>query len=484
MSVLRLTIGLFCFSVLYGCSPKEQNSEKVHKESLPSFVAQNNVNQCDCVNSISYLACSELGISPQMIQEQRQTDESLKSLFQKMQTGKFESITFEKGKSGFQKIPIGTIPIQVLVHKNGHLYGLLGTLDINGVRLYQLIHGASQVWLATLEQLERSGFVEVWQLERAKDEVPIPVGKGTLWVDNLYYNFGEIKPASEVTCTFNLRNGGDKTIVLSKPETSCSCTISNIETIVKIEPSKLFLLEISLISSQSISTRQMVGMKCYEEGSGISQQFSLDLFANQRESMEIVPKSLDFGLVIPHEEVRRTVTFKEVPTDRFSVSKIDFGNLPLTYVIQEMVALDGMKYYQTELQFILKDERIEGKQHGEIMFITDSYQFPQVKIPVIYEVAPIVQAIPGIVSFGTVRVGEKNRTEVKFESRNGFPIEVKVESLPEGITFEKKGEVYQVDFVSKNEGVWRNEIKLILVSGSHQIPTSLPCVAFVRAINK
>jgi hypothetical protein len=475
--LLVISVALCLISL--SCNKTEQLDSKTISNLYPSFIETGEYKGCHCYETTAYFARGERGLLP--ISRDRSNINNSDELKLEL---KPQIISLQNCIQELQRDNVGPIPMRVLVHKKGHFYGLLGTIEINDVRFFQLIHGGSQVWLATSEQLERAGFIEVWKLGRTSSEIPIPVGKNVLWVDNLYHNFGEVKPASEVTGVFNFRNGGDKTLILSKPETSCGCIVPNIDTATKIESGKSFLLKISLISSQSISTRQTVGMKCYEEGSGILQQFTLDLFANQRESMEIVPKSLDFGFVTPHEEVKRTVTLKEVPTDRFSISKINFGNLPLTCAMQEMTALDGMKYYQTELRFLLKNEKIEGKQRDEIVFITDSHQFPQIKIPVTYEVAPIVQAIPSIVSFGTVRVGEKNRTEVKFESRNGYPVEVILESLPEGITFEKSDKVYHIDFVPKKIGIWENEMKLILVAGSCQFPCSLKCVAFVQEINK
>jgi hypothetical protein len=252
------------------------------------------------------------------------------------------------------------------------------------------------------------------------------------------------------------------------------------QTTTKLEPGQTFDLNIRLVPGQATSTRQSVGIKCYEEGTSATFRFVLDLLANQRQSMNIIPKFLDFGLVVPGEEVNRVITFREVPTDRFSISKIDVGTLPLTFTTQETTALDGMNHYQIDLRFNLKDEKIEGKQQSEIVFSTDSHQYPVIKIPVIYEAAPFVYAVPSIVSFGTIKVKEKTETEIEFESRNGSPVDVKVELLPDGVTFEKNDNVYRVGFMANNTGIWRDEIKLILTSGGQHIPLSLKCVAFVQ----
>jgi hypothetical protein len=139
-----------------------------------------------------------------------------------------------------------------------------------------------------------------------------------------------------------------------------------------------------------------------------------------------------------------------------------------------------MNQYQIDLRFNLKDEKIEGKQQSEIVFSTDSHQYPVITIPVVYEAAPFIDAVPSIVSFGTMRVKEKTETEIEFESRHGKPVAVKVESLPDGVTFEKNGNIYRVGFIAKKTGIWQGEIKLILTSGERQVPFSLRCAAFVR----
>lgn len=465
---------------LSGCN-KSVSNQKNDKASYPSFIVKDTTDNCSCFRTINYLARGELGIAPAALLKTEYRSDSLKSQFQQEADNEtFQIVSMNDCIEELHENETGPISMRVLAHQNGHLYGLLGTIDIDGIRLYQLIHGDSQVWLASQEQLEQAGFVEAWKLRREKSEIPIPVGTTTLITDSLYHNFGEIKPGSEVACTFNLRNDGDKTIILSRPETSCTCTVPNIETTAKLEPGKTFPMEIRLLSGQSTSTRQTVGMKCYEEGSGEPVRFSLDLLASQRRSLEVVPTGLDFGLVVPGEEVTRTVMLKEVPTDRFSISKVDVGDLPLTWTKQESTALDGMEHYQFDLKFTLADEKIEGEQQGEIVFTTDSRQRPQVRIPVVYEATPLVRAIPSIISFGTVKVGEKAYADVEFISRNGDPVEVEVESLPEGVTFEKKENAYQVGFVSEKNGIWTGMIRLSITFDDHERPLPLKCVAFVQ----
>ena len=195
--------------------------------------------------------------------------------------------------------------------------------------------------------------------------------------------------------------------------------------------------------------------------------------------MEVIPTSLDFGLVVPGEEVVRTVMLKEVPTDRFTISKIDFGQLPLTFAKQEEITLDGLKFYRTELTFALVDDKIEGKQSETVEFATDSKQFPNVRIPVIYEVASIIQTKPRVVSFGTVKVGEKAHEDIEFSTRSGRPVVAFVESLPNEVSFECRGGAYQVSFAPQTTGVWSGKICLNFDIAGVRTPCAIKCVAYV-----
>jgi hypothetical protein len=478
MNLIRFAIlfVLLLYLMLYGCNRDGSVQENQRTlTAFPSFIETNEEKSCHCIEITAYLARGEMGLSPISIQKSGVKDsDKLKSELKPKITSLHDCL------QELQQSKVGPTRMRVLVHEKGHVYGLLGTIEVDGVRFFQLFHGNSQVWLVTSEQLGRAGFVEVWKLEKVRNEVPISVGSGSLVVDRLYHNFGEVRPQSEVVCTFHLRNNGDKTIILSQPETSCSCTVPSLKTATKLEAGQAFSLEIRLITSRTTSTRQTVGMKCFEESTQASQQFTLDLFANQRQSMEVTPGSLDFGIVNPGEEDSRVIVLKEVPTDRFSISKIEVGSLPLKTTIHEMVAVDGMNHYQIDLYFKLMDENIEGKREDFITITTDSRQFPQMKIPVIYEASSSIRAIPSVVSFGTVKVGEKVVSEIEFESRGNGSVEVKVESLPGGVRFEKHGDKYQVQFNAQSAGIWEGVIKLTLKSGNRKVQLSLECAAFVQ----
>jgi hypothetical protein len=451
--------------------------------AIPSFVSSENVNECGCVPQGLYLARAALGLSPLY---NLATINDIEDLRKKLQTeaasigGKLAVRPLDATLRSMKKATVGSQPLLVVVHRNGHFYGLLGTMDIDGTRLFQLVHGDSQVWLASKEQMNRAGFKEVWHLQPGSRGVPFRVGDGELIIDKVYENFGELKPQQEVRGTFILENTGKKTIILGVPQTSCTCTIPNIKESTKLEPGGKKEMEVIFQSGASTSARQTIVMKCYEEGTGVSQTFPLELFGNQRRSMEIMPTSLDFGLVVPSEEVFRTINLKEMPTDRFTILKVDVGQLPITYTRQEEIAPDGLKFYRTEFKFVLQDEKIEGNQSGVIEFTTDSKQFPNVKIPVVYKVAPVIRAIPSIVSFGMLKVGEKAESKVEFEARTGEPVAAIVKSLPNSVTFEKKSDAYLVSFMPEQSGIWENVLELELKSGSNILPLPLKCVAFVK----
>jgi hypothetical protein len=260
-----MTLLCACFQ---GCAERVEVRDD---NTLPSFVSTGNVGKCGCVPQGLYLARAALGLPPLDNLVATGSADGLRNNVQEEATkigSKLTVHSLDETLQAIEKAEARAQPLSILVHQNGHFYGLLGTIDIEGTRLFQLIHGNSQVWLASKEQMNLAGFKEVWHFQRAQESrgIPFRIGDGELVVDKVYKNFCEIKPFQEVNGTFVLENSGKTTIILGAPQTSCSCAVPSIKESTKLEPGETMKMEVVLRPGISTSTRETVIMKCHEEG--------------------------------------------------------------------------------------------------------------------------------------------------------------------------------------------------------------------------
>jgi hypothetical protein len=471
------------FSVI-GCS-KDVNNSLQQDTSLYSFISTLKVDECDCFESEIFLAQSALGLSP--LEPLNGKDAAiLRTQLQKKAAeigSELKVISVQEAIMQLEQGEVGPRPLSILVHENGHLYGLFGTIDIDGERLFQLTHSHSPVWLATKKQIETAKFKEVWHLKSQDRGIPLQIGETELVIDKMFYNFGEIKPQQEIKCSFNLKNNGSNRLVLGVFQNYCSGTILNLKRDTKLEPGKQINFEIALRATSAASTRQWIEIKCFEEKSHNSQIISIELLGSQRLSMNVSPRTLNFGKIIPNEKIERTVTLQEVPTDRFKIEKIEAGNLPISTRVETEIEKTGLNFYKLKMQLsVSKNSKVFqtlGSHEDIIIIRTDSRIYPQIVIPIVYEIPPVIRAIPSIISFGTVKKGETAQCNVEFESRNKKTVKFKIKSLPDEMSFEKKGTVCMFNFTAKETGIWEGTVQLDLTEGFYHEILPLKCAAFV-----
>ena len=379
--VASVAVSLLAFS---GCSPTD--STEVSPEELPSFVARGEPARClvHCQRFAERFVRAGLGVDPTSATGTvGGNSPSLRRLLQDC-GGSLEGEIEVVSVSDFLKSQeLGASDPAVLVHENGHLYIVLGLVELDGRLAYQVVHGDSPVWLIGKTQLENAGFQEAWQFTRIAQSYPIHVGSGVLSVDGLSRNFGKVLPAVDVSCEFLIRNVGESTVVLDVPKTSCGCVTTSITKPSKLTPGSQVDLSLAMSTGNSSSLRHAIALQCLEEGTAESCRTKLFVFASQQESMHVVPERLDFGVAVPGETISRTVTLCEVPTDRFVIREVLTNELPIRHTIDSYTKDSGLTVYRVRLA-LQADKCPVGTCSGIMSITTTSQQLPRVTIPVRY----------------------------------------------------------------------------------------------------
>ncbi len=477
--VASVVASLLAFS---GCS--HSIAPDVESERLPSFVARGEPSQCTmhCQRFAECFVRAALGVDPALATGTvGGNSPSLRRLLQDC-GGSLEGEIEVVSVSDFLKSQeLGVSEPAVLVHENGHLYIVLGLVELDGRLAYQVVHGDSPVWLIGETQLEKAGFREVWQFTRIAQSYPIHVGSGVLSVDGLSRNFGRVLPAVDVSCEFLIRNVGESTVVLDVPKTSCGCVTTSITKPSPLAPGGQVGLSLALNTGNSSSLRHNVTLQCFEEETGKSCRTWFFVFASQQESMKVVPAWLDFGKIMPGETVSRTVTLSEVPTDRFTVQGVDTGDPCLGSAVESYQKDDGLIVYRIGFKLAPGESRA-GSHTGTVVVATDSQQLPRVEIPVRYQVPSHVAAIPGTISFGSVPVGTVVSEQVQLHSTDGDALAVSVESPPKGgaIAVDESSDPVTLTIQCNVDqlGIWKESAKVTVKGRSWEETVEIKCLAF------
>ena len=480
--ILSLLLVL-CF--VAGCSRTATKEVGVRESGMPSFVSTGNVNECDCIPQGLYFAQAALGLSPlNQLPTTKSTDE-LRERLQEAATkvgGKLTIGSLAETLQAMTKAEVGPQPLSVVVHQNGHIYGLLGTMDIDGTRLFQLIHGGSQVWLASKEQMGRAGFKEVWHLEREGNGVPFRVGEGELIVDKVYENFGEVRPYQDVPCTFNLKNQGKKNLILHKPASSCTCTTVDMPQIYTLRPGESFDVRLMTRTAKKPIGKQEVMLECFKEGTGKRLAFSLILLSTQRETFEIAPTTINLKAKKLCEELSEKIYLHEVASDRFTIKSIETDLNNFRYDIKLQEKDSNLKSYC--IYFSCTPSPIELiKSDKTIRIHTTSPFAPLITVPVRICVEPDVQVKPTSLSFGTSVIGKSYSKEFSLEAEDTLSIVNITAPKMVACTFsdaEKSLHEINVTFSPQVAGIWEDVLIIHLLKGEEAREIHVNLVAFVR----
>jgi hypothetical protein len=470
-----------------GCSRSAAKPSETHAPSPVQslFYGVGEPSRCSarCVSAAVTIGREGLGLDPKDEKTRGGlTTEAIFGSLEKEGTHAGSTITRVPVAAVIEKITEGPAVPVILVHTTGHLYLLFGAIRVNDKLLCQIVHGDEAVSLVTKQSLLEGGFREAWRIYKKRGVgTPIHIGSAIIEIDSLWHNFGEVFPDKPLECTFRLKNVGDKTVILGKPTVSCRCIVPNLDKKTTLAPGKVLNLKVATQATGATSLRNSIGLTFYEKGSETSRQEQLSLIGSERESMEVTPTKLDFGLMTPGKPCSRSVTLREKPTDRFVVREVDPGTLPMAYRLNTTRDKDGLATYRIHLELNVGEERTE-KCRGELVLTTDSYVRPKVRIPVEYQIAPPVETIPSVISLGTVVVGDIREQSVRFVSRNGEPLNVEVENHPDecSVTLKHRKDSPEliVAIKLKEPGIWQGVIRVKVRVGSQEFASEIKCVGY------
>jgi hypothetical protein len=374
-----------------------------------------------------------------------------------------------------------TAPV-MLVHENGHLHLLVGAFSLDGQLMCQVLHGDMPVSAVSKEQLAHAGFREAWRLSGDSTGAPIRVGSGNVKINKLLHNFGEVFAGQTCECSFTLTNRGQNTVVVAKPTAPCTCTLLSLTENKELAAGETVELRVKVRSTNAASQRNSVSLKFFEKGTGVSRQVVLQLVASQRESMQITPDKLDFGRVAPGETYMRAVRLAEVPTDRFVLKNVELEGLPATYELETTQTKHGLTSHLVRVTLGVPEDMPSGVHTGGLHLTTDSHVLPEIRVPVRFEVAPRVTAVPSVVSLGTVPVGKPQERTVRLVARDGGPLAVTVESLPNECSVNVDDKAKPAELLVKvtlhSAGVWQGTITLKIRSGLRDERIQIKCVGY------
>ncbi len=471
-----------------GCDSSVVATPRANNHANSAFFTSGNVRTCEsrCLAKTIPIIRARLGLDPGTMIDTpggaRRLMQSLRAECKASGGGSIKSVLVHEAISG---VDDGSAAPAVLLDAGGHLYLLLGSINVDGQVLYQVVHGTSDVALVPAAELASGGWREAWQISNPQDcPVPIRVGSSNLILNGTYHNFGEVTPDQKLSHTFTIKNAGSIAVVVDKPSTSCGCTTTSVGSETVLKPGQTMSLGVMVTSSNTMSLRQTVLLLIAEAETGSSRQVALLLFGSQRRLMSVAPRALDFGAIVPGRSYSRTITLTEVATDRFTLKDVDPGELAFAHHFDEQKDQQGYRTYRVQCQFNF-DGASAGKHLESLILATDSRFSPHVKVPVSYEVSPDVSIIPSIVALGQVRIGEPQQRRVRVVPRSGRLARIEMDPSPDGISVEVDDRPDQPELIItstlKDPGTWERVIKANAQLGSKTERIEIRCVGFGTA---
>ncbi|MDR1494115.1 MAG: DUF1573 domain-containing protein [Planctomycetaceae bacterium] len=454
----------------------------------PPFVVQGKTDDCECYSTCELFAKAELGIPIGKIHGLTwKNPQELFSFLQESANKSGGKITIRKVEECLQELVSrpqpGPAAVSLLIHPQGHLYLLIGTVMIGDVLTFQLVHGDSAVWLVDQKTLENANFTEAWQFQKNIDGTIFWVGKIPLKIDSHYFNFGKVVPSTQLEATIHLKNQGESSLIFQQSQVSCRCTVADDLSGTELKPNESKEFQVALTTSTSASERHSIFLPVVEKGTGVVQRIEILLLASQQQSMSIDPLTIDFGNVHPNEKYTRTINFMEEPTDRFSITGFDPNGTPIQGKYQTIGSRDGLKTYQVEVVFTPNGNEPD-REKDYFVVETNSLLRPQVNIPFSFKLIPEISAEPATISIGSVEIGQTAEEKVKIVSQKKEKLECSIKKRPSNCTVDivRQGNPIELFVKVKPEksGIWQDKIILAVKTSSREEVLEIECVGYVH----
>ena len=479
-------IPLLFLCLIIGCFRSSTKVERGRESGMPSFVQQNNPVGCDCAPIAERFARAELGLDPTQFGSW-QTPSDLLTLLKTDSASNGSEVIVRNVNECLDELAARPEPspseAMLLIHPKGHVYLLLGTVMLGEVLTYQVIHGDSAVWLIDKKTLERAEFTEAWQFNKKTAGIPIAVGGGVLTIDQHYFNFGKVTPSTALEAVVSFKNTGDKPLIFTKPEVTCACTVAEGLADLELPPGESKDMKVSFQTSAGSSERHPVFVKVFEKGTGIPKRIEILLMASQQQSMSIEPMGLGFGRVVKGETYERTVNISEVPTDRFTILKVDSENQPIRGEFETLGERGGLKTYQVKAIFS-PDGNLPDREKNFFTVETDSLLRPKLQIPYSYSVMPDVYSEPSVISLGSTKAGTTTEETIRITVRGKDKFQCEIKSVPEGceVKIVKEGNPTELLFTAtpKQPGIWQGKLVIVVTISEREEILEIDCVGYVN----
>ncbi len=470
-------------AAISGCAPSKHSSIETSK--YPSFIQVNKPKDCECIPVAVRFARASLGLdltketlfdNPEGLLKSLNEEASLiKSVITQHDIAECLDELADRPDPG----PCEPI---LLVHPLGHIYFLLGTVYIENVLTYQILHGDSAVWLIDRENLDKAGFTDAWRFHKINEEVPVQFAGSCLSIDRMYENFGKVAPQTELVTEFTFKNTGNVPLVF-ETEASCRCTVLDDFENTDLLPGDSRNLKITFLSSVGTAERHSVYVTCYEKGTGFSTRIELLLLASQQQTMKVEPTRLNFGEVQKGEIYKRIINLTEVPTDRFNVTNFDPNGNPIRGIVNTVNKDSELKTYQVELEFT-PNGTIEDRTSSTFVIETNSLLRPYVRVPYEFILKSGIYAEPSMVSLGNVELGQSIEKEVKLISAEKEDFHCSVVKQPEDcsiVIHEGKGVILlELNITPESKGVMRRRIELLVESKTKSKDLVIEYIGYVK----
>jgi hypothetical protein len=215
----------------------------------------------------------------------------------------------------------------VLVKNSNESYSLIvGIQDADGVWCFEVLkeHQAPNVW--PVEELTRE-VTGAWIVNCDEASRPGLVSSESL------VRFGIIPFGADIQKAVVFRNNSDSAINIKQVRTSCSCVKARLDgNSTCIDPGGSVELIINLASVKN-SFRHVAEVLYEDLDRKKEKAVRLDLVGSQICKGEVVPPRIDFGRY--SAETSRTIRVSEALFSRFTILRVDTGELPIDCKISE-----------------------------------------------------------------------------------------------------------------------------------------------------
>jgi hypothetical protein len=251
----------------------------------------------------------------------------------------------------------------------------------------------------------------------------------------------------------------------------------------ELQPNESKEFKVSFTTSASASERHSIFLPVFEKGTGQSKRLEFLLLASQQQSMQIEPMMIDFGNVVAGEKYTRTINLTEVPTDRFSVTKISSNNQPIQGSFNTIGVRQGLKTYQAEILFSPNDKESDLSNNFFIIE-TNSILRPKVSIPYTFKLLSDISAEPSTISLGSMAIGETVEEKITITSRKHEIINCRIQKAPDNCNAEivRQGNPTEllVRIKPNKSGIWQDKIFVAVKTSSREEVLEIDCVGYVH----